>query len=150
MALIASSSTAEATMNFTTVTTLTIVFGASLAEVSRTIPYDKSRHTVIALLYTGLKSVEAPLDNLTRLSKSNTAITPQPMKDVDSRQAEANRVARDLNAQVVALHEANRREMKRVLWQIALFIVAASGITVFVIGVVTRPVRMLKDAAEAI
>jgi len=49
MALIASSSTAEATMNFTTVTTLTIVFGASLAEVSRTIPYDKSRHTVIAL-----------------------------------------------------------------------------------------------------
>ena len=106
--------------------------------------------TLLALLYTGLKSVEAPLDNLTRLSKSNTAITPQPMKDVDSRQAEANRVARDLNAQVVALHEANRREMKRVLWQIALFIVAASGITVFVIGVVTRPVRMLKDAAEAI
>ena len=106
--------------------------------------------TLLALLYTGLKSVEAPLDNLTRLSKSNTAITPQPMKDVDSRQAEANRVARDLNAQVVALHEANRREMKRVLWQIALFIVAASGITVFVIGVVTRPVKMLKDAAEAI
>ena len=106
--------------------------------------------TLLALLYTGLKSVEAPLDNLTRLSKSNTATTPEPMKDEDGRQAEANRVARDLNAEVVALHEANRREMKRVLWQIALFIVAASGITVFVIGAVTRPVRMLKDAAEAI
>src|SRR5256885_7438268 len=37
--------------------------------------------TLLALLYTGLKSVEAPLDNLTRLSKSNTAITPQPMKE---------------------------------------------------------------------
>src|SRR2546430_5933867 len=106
--------------------------------------------TLLALLYTGLKSVEAPLDNLTRLSKSNTATTPEPMKDEDGRQAEANRVARDLNAEVVALREANRREMERVLWQIALFIVAASGITVFVIGVVTRPVRMLKDAAEAI
>src|SRR2546429_37936 len=106
--------------------------------------------TLLALLYTGLKSVEAPLDNLTRLSKSNTATTPEPRKDEDGRQAEANRLARDLNAEVVALHEANRREMKRVLWQIALFIVAASGIIVFVIGVVTRPVRMLKDAAEAI
>ena len=106
--------------------------------------------TLLALLYTGLKSVEAPLDNLTRLSKSNTATTPEPMKDEDGRQAEANRVARDLNAEVVALREANRREMERVLWQIALFIVAASGITVFVIGVVTRPVKMLKDAAEAI
>ena len=106
--------------------------------------------TLLALLYTGLKSVEAPLDNLTRLSKSNTATTPELMKDEDGRQAEANRVARDLNAEVVALREANRREMERVLWQIALFIVAASGITVFVIGVVTRPVKMLKDAAEAI
>src|SRR5437588_8428424 len=106
--------------------------------------------TLLALLYTGLKSVEAPLDNLTRLSKSNTATTPEPMKDEDGRQAEANRVARDLNAEVAALREANRREMERVLWQIALFIVSASGITVFVIGVVTRPVKMLKDAAEAI
>src|SRR5437588_12456353 len=106
--------------------------------------------TLLALLYTGLKSVEEPLDNVTRLSKSNTATTPEPMKDEDGRQAEANRVARDLNAEVVALREANRREMERVLWQIALFIVAASGITVFAIGAVTRPVEMLKDPGEAV
>ncbi len=107
--------------------------------------------TLFVLLYTGLKSIEAPLDKLTQLSQPHTVTAPQPMKarGVESREAESNRAPRELSARVAAVREANLRVMELVLWLIVLFL-AAAGITYLVIWLVTRSVKLLKDAAEAI